>query len=609
MSPDRVGLDSELNLRRLLLVRIATGVVLLAPTLYLQLLSGTEASLTPLYGLIGALFGVSVVFAVAHRVFGRRSAFVAVQLTIDVALATALVYALGGVQSPVVMIYLIIAFAAGIMTPRQTALTIACWNGVAYGLMAHLAARGWLPHWASTVGPQISLGPADMYLRIFSLLLVSCAVALVSGHYSSRLRRARRDLREQASALEAMQQLNEQLLAGMSSGLVAADASGTIVACNRAAERITQRSRAEIIGHSVSEILALDEASLADLEQRLRARQIYRTERQFSVGSGEVRTVGMSVTRVVEAPGPMPGQQEASSTDPGRSPGGPWKVHAEGPIAGGYIFMFQDLTDIKRMERLFWMRERMAVLGEMASSLAHEIRNPLGAISGSLQLLHRGDVPASSEHGDRLMAIVTAESERLSVIIENFLDYARPEKLEASESDLVRLACETVELLQNSPEVTAAHKISVVGDSAVLALVDPGRIKQVFWNMARNSVQAMPRGGTLRIELVRTEGGARVIFADNGPGMSAEQVEKVFRPFVSESASGTGLGLAVVYRIVQMHGAQVQLESEPGRGTRFVLRFDDAAVPTGGDDMVVVERDAERHTRVFDELSRSVRAE
>ena len=608
---DQAGQERDLTLRRLLLVRIVTATALLLAALSLQLLVGTERSLAPIYWLITALYTTSLVYTLMRRPARRWHGFTGAQLTVDVALVTMLVYALGGVRSPFVLVYLIIAFGAGTMLQQQVALGIAAWTGVCYGLMAHLASAGWLPNLEIPFGPGAeTVDPAEMYLRIFAVLLGSCFVAAVSSSSATRLRRTRYQLQQERTTLEAVQQLNQQLLAGMSSGLIAADSGGKVVACNRAAERITGRSREHIVGHPVSEILDLDPGAFADLERRLRERQIYRTERQIQDPSGASRTVGMSVTRVTEEPVLAAGSAPGNGTsDSGRSPGGPWAVRGEGPIAGGYIFMFQDLTDIKRMERLFWMRERMAVLGEMASSLAHEIRNPLASISGSLQMLRHGDVEMQSVRGGRLMDIVTKESERLSHIIEDFLDYARPEKLEANETDLVAIARDTVDLLGNSPEIRSDHELEVeAAQEPVMALVDAGRIKQVFWNLARNAVQAMPEGGSLRIRLIGSSRGARVVFEDSGVGMSTDQVDNVFRPFVSGSDSGTGLGLAIVYRIMELHGARIEVESENGKGTRFVLHFEDAAVPGPGEQTVVVEGQTERGTRLFDELSRSIQA-
>ncbi len=581
------------DLRRLLFVRVATGTALLVPVLYLQVLVDTERSLSPLYWLIAMLYAVNLPYVLVWRWAARWPGFVAFQLTLDTAIATMFVYALGGVRSPFVLVYLIIAFGAGAMTQQQTALAIACWAGVAYGLMAHMAAADWLPRWEIAFGPRSStVSPPEMYLRIFSVLLATCVVAALTSGYRRRLHETRHQLRHERRALRAAQSLNEQLVAGMSSGLVAADTGGRVIACNPAAERILGRPEAEIVGRPVAEVLGLDEETLARIGERLAAGRPYRTERRLRRADGAQLPIGMSVTRVA-----------ASDEE------GPWQVRAEGPMAGGTIFMFQDLTDIKRMERLFWMRERMAVLGEMAGSLAHEIRNPLASISGSLQMLRRGDVAFDSERGERLMRIVTEESERLSRIIDEFLDYARPEKLQAEETDLVALARETLELLGNSEEVGPRHELRVEADEPVHALVDPARIKQVFWNLARNALQAMPRGGTLRIALRSTPTGARVLVEDTGAGMEPAQVERIFRPFVSGSAGGVGLGLAVVYRVLQMHGARVEVESAPGRGSRFLLEFRDDRVPGPDEELVVVERRTEQEQRLFEELSRSLRVD
>ena len=233
-------------------------------------------------------------------------------------------------------------------------------------------------------------------------------------------------------------------------------------------------------------------------------------------------------------------------------------------------------------------------------------RNP--SLLSSLQMLRRDGIAADRERAERLMDIVTKESDRLSRIIEDFLDYARPEQLDAVETDLVALARETTELLENSPELSASHGLIVVAAvEPVSAIVDGARIKQVFWNLARNAVAAMPDGGDLTIRLQRTANGAEVVFEDQGVGLSAAQIDKIFRPFVSEK--GTGLGLAIVYRIMELHGARVEVESESGNGAAFRLLFDDTNVPREGDAVVVVEAGTERATREFGELSRAVRTE
>lgn len=602
--------EHDRNLRRLLLVRVSIATALLLPVLYTQLVLGTAFGANTFYALIGASYGLSVLQAVLHRPAAHRPGVVAPILTLDCLLATLLVYAFGGVRSPLVVLYLVIAFGAGLIVTQQTALAIACLGGVSYGLLAHLDTAGWMPNWVADLsGGQAPVPPPEMYLRIFSVLLTSCLVAAVASGFAERLRHARQELRHERSALEALQALNQQLLAGMSSGLMAVDADGRVVACNEAAERITGRDESAMVGADIEALLGVTRAELADLDQRLERRQIYRTERQVKRPDGSYCTVGMSVTKVVSdrsARDSSPSRARAT----GHAPAGPWTVVGESPIAGGYIFMFQDLTDIKRMERLFWMRERMALLGEMSSSLAHEIRNPLASISGSLQMLQRGSVKLDSDQGQRLMGIVTGESERLSRIIEDFLDYTRPEKLEAGEHDLVVLARETVELLGNSPELHEHHTLRLApAADTVTAVVDPARTKQVLWNLCRNGLQAMPEGGALTVHIAPREGGAEVIVEDEGVGMPAAQVDQIFRPFVSQKERGTGLGLAVVYRILEQHGARIEVESEPGAGSRFRVRFEDARVPSSQEPMVVVDNAVDDEAREFDRASRSLRAE
>ncbi len=616
MTADPAGHEHEINLRRLLLFRVVTATALLLPALYSQFLVGTQQSLVPIHTTIAVIYGVCLLYVLAQRAGMPARRLLTLQLTIDVALVTLLVHVAGGARSPLVFLYLVLAIGAGVMTGRQTALAIACLTAVSYGLLIHLRAVGWMPSRELGLGqPGPPVTPPEMYLRILMLLFAACMIVGLASSYTDRLRRARAALRKERSALEALQQLNHQLLAGMSSGLIAADPEGRVIACNRAAERITERPERELVGLSAGHVLGLGHDVMSDLDERLNEQQIYRTERQIQVRSGEYRTVGMSITRVVEPESAAGEEPEAGEPDASAYfPTGPWAIEAEGPMAGGYIFMFQDLSDIKRMERMFWMRERMAVLGEMAGSLAHEIRNPLASISGSLQMLRSGDVGTDTPRARRLMDIVTKESERLSKIIENFLDYARPETLEAADTDLVTLARDTVDLLENSPEVSDRHSLTVGSDAdAVHALIDPERVQQVFWNLARNAIQAMPDGGSLQVFIRRRPGGAEVVFADDGVGMPPDRVDRIFRPFVSEKLAdsletGTGLGLAMVYRIMEQHGARIEVESEVGKGSRFVLIFEDAATYASEQTVVVKDR-TERETQLFGELSRAVRAD
>jgi len=253
-----------------------------------------------------------------------------------------------------------------------------------------------------------------------------------------------------------------------------------------------------------------------------------------------------------------------------------------------YVFQFRDLTNVKRMERELRIRDRMAVLGEMAGSIAHEIRNPLGSISGSLQILKGGKLSTEEPQAQELMDIVIRESERLSKTIDGFLEYARPGPFEPEQVDLLQLVKDTIALLANSVELRPDHKLEVLSPpGAYISLVDPNQIRQVFWNLARNAIQAMPDGGQLTVSLGRTPKGIEVVFEDTGSGMSSEDIEAFFQPYVSGSARGTGLGLAVVYRILTRHEVNIEVESEVNRGTRFLLTFP-SAIDDATDEQLVL---------------------
>jgi two-component system sensor histidine kinase PilS (NtrC family) len=208
----------------------------------------------------------------------------------------------------------------------------------------------------------------------------------------------------------------------------------------------------------------------------------------------------------------------------------------------------------------------------MAAGLAHEIRNPLASMRGSVQVL--ASELSFSQDQSQLMQIVLRESDRLNRIVSDFLTYARPPKMERSVIELASLLSETIALLRNSPELRSDHMISEsYPDTSVLYHGDPNQMRQIFWNLARNAIQAMPQGGELRVTLeARQLGDLIIAFSDTGQGMSREQRERLFEPFNS-SSGGTGLGMAIVYQLVRDHNGKILVESEAGQGTRIAIRL------------------------------------
>ncbi len=469
--------DRDVQLRWLLLLRVAIASAVLVVTMYLQFLESTFP-LRPLFAVVGAVYGFSILWALLHHRLLAWEPFAALQLTVDVLLATLLIFFMGGMQSAFVVLYLMIVALSGQMLTRRGAIYIAGLAVVCYGLVG-LSAYGALPFidrlpqvfqvafQSGLAGERVEAN--ELYLRLFSLLLVTYAMAWLSISMSSRLRRTGTMLRTRQAQLRTLRKLHERIIHGMSSGLVATDADGIVVTANGAAAEITGRSVDELMGKEVWRVFGDDKSFLDRLEERLSENRVYRTDCSIQSADGEWKTIGMTVARL------------ASDDDDDDIP------------RAVSVFMFRDLTDVKRMQRELHMRERMSVLGQMAGSIAHEIRNPLASISGSVQLLGRSNMRSDDPNAAELIQIVVRESDRLSRTSEDFLEYAKPGRFEPEDTDLLALVNDTFTLLRNSPELRTDHTLSVVADPGSFhVMVAPAQVKQVFWNLTRNAIQSMP---------------------------------------------------------------------------------------------------------------------
>jgi two-component system sensor histidine kinase PilS (NtrC family) len=238
----------------------------------------------------------------------------------------------------------------------------------------------------------------------------------------------------------------------------------------------------------------------------------------------------------------------------------------------GTVITFQDLTHIRALEETSRRQDRLAAIGRMAASIAHEIRNPLAAMRGSIQML-RSEMDGESSQTE-LMEIILRESDRLNRIISDFLSYARPRSSTHATVDVGELLKQTFTLLRHSPEISDQQMIEQhVAEGPLLADADAEQLQQVFWNLARNALQAMPDGGTLRAELARnSHNRLRISFSDTGRGMSPEQVEHLFEPF-SSTTGGTGLGLSIVYQIIRDHGGTINVRSREDRGSTITIEL------------------------------------
>jgi two-component system, NtrC family, sensor histidine kinase PilS len=532
------------KLHWLLISRLAMAAALLA-IVSLTERENTPRSFIPVLTRVAALTVILSGFYLAglrSRLAYRTQGYI--QFSLDVCIVTWLVYRTGDVESPFLALYLVIIFAACALLGRTGVSLVGALAGILYVGVGVLTISRLLPRatgWSPYENSELSWTQF-----MFSLNLVAIfAVAILSSQLAERIRRSEIELASATRDLADYRLFNDRIIESMRSGLVTTDLLGNIITFNRAAEEITGHRAIDVRGHKIftifGDIEKQIEAGLESIRTRTRLPR-------FDIGcrtadGGEIH-LGFSVAPLVD--------------------------EADG--SRGYVLTFQDLTEVMELEREVRRQERLAALGKMAAGLAHEIRNPLASMRGSVQVL--ASELSFSQDQSQLMQIVLRESDRLNRIVSDFLTYARPPKIERSIIELASLLSETIALLRNSPELRPDHSIvEDYPDQPLLYQGDPNQLRQIFWNLARNAIQAMPQGGKLTVKLdARPNRDVTIAFSDTGQGMSREQKERLFEPFNS-SSGGTGLGMAIVYQLVRDHTGNILVESEAGKGTKIAIRL------------------------------------
>jgi len=521
-------------LRGFVVLRVIVVTSLLLSALLIQLTFSITLPLSPIYYLAAFAYSISILAIVLlGRV--RAEANAALQILGDLATITGLVYVSHGPDSGFTFLYLASVTAGAILLGRQGGLISAGLAAVFYAVLVDLMRWGVLPQIDSGDVPPRVWSRAGLVGNVALNVFAFLATALLVSAASQKLREARADVSRRNAEIAGLQALHSSVLASMSSGLVTTDLEGTVTYANPAAGELLGRPDSEVVGRHVLSLGLVEEASWAQVR---------------SASSGILRFEGK---RPALGDGAYFGISAATLRDgSGR--------------ATGKMLIFQNLTELKKLEGEVRLKEKMAAVGELAAGIAHEIRNPLASISGSVQALRSSAVPGSSEQ--RLMEIVVSESQRLSLIIEDFLKYVRPKERAIEQVDGPAALRDVVTLLQHSDELTPSHQILVdLEPESVLVAADPGQLRQIFWNLARNAIAAMPDGGTIRVSARLDAERWTVSISDEGHGMTAEERDVLFTPFAHSFPGGTGLGLAIVYHIVEEHGGTIAVETAPNQGT------------------------------------------
>ncbi len=485
---------------------------------------------------------------------GALTIFFWAQVGIDFLLETVLVARTGGVESPFVVLYVMTVAVASLVPRRRVGLLAACFCIILFGLLTNVQLYGLAEAWGWLPPSRLTAPETFQTFGVYALALL--VVGILGGTLADQLYQADQSLREKEQGLNRLQAFHENIVHSISSGVFTADATGCITSFNPAAQETTRYTIAQVVGRPWREIFNWHPAQESDelLGGSLSATTRFEVECKRADGNRLI--LGMTLS----------------------------PLHEQGKQTG-LVGVFKDLTQIRDLEEEMRRKDWLASLGEMSAGMAHEIRNPLGALAGAMQMLRKD--ATEDETNRRLMDIAIREATRLDNIITEFLQYARPPALNLAEHDLNKVLAETLDLVQHEARTRSNIKIvTSLATGLLTALVDQDQFRQVFWNMATNAFEAMPEGGQLTISTGcrHVDAGGRkgdvieIAFQDSGEGIPKQNLDKIFLPFFTTKKEGSGLGLAAVHRIVDLHGGWIKVESQERHGSRFVV-----CMPRSGD--------------------------
>lgn len=458
--------------------------------------------------------------------------FVHVQLAWDMLFSLAVIYLTGGVESIYSFLFILVIISASAFLPRPQVLLTASGCAILYGSLLDLQYYGYLPVFGGRYSEW--LNEFDVFYAVFVHVGAFFLTALLGGILTDRLRMSEEARRRQEIDYGELARLNQSILDNVISGLMIISPEGRVKSFNHAASRITGYRLDEVYNRPAD--VFFREFSAETLSGKL---PIERNEVSYRRRDGELLVLGYSAKQ----------------------------VH-DGASAQGFLIAFQDLTEYKALEEQLKRTDRLAAVGRLASGMAHEIRNPLASISGSVQLLLEN--PDMSEEERHLMKIVIREADRLNLLLSDFLGFARPSPLQLDCVDVAALLNELIALLESSGQFVDLAIEKDYPAEATMRL-DRQKIRQALWDLMLNAAEAAGSGGTVRVEL--DAHAAFIVIEDSGAGVPEENRAEIFEPFFTTKDRGTGLGLANVYRNIEAHKGRVFVSPASLGGARFVVEL------------------------------------
>lgn len=539
-------------MRWLVLLRVVVSVPLLGGTLLLQAREPGDLIRPPLIGLssiLALVLALSLLYrAMLPRVRNLRS-FAYGQVIGDIAVETALVYLTGAEESIFSSTYNLSIITGSILLYRRGGLVAASLSSLLYGGMLNLRFFSLLPPaFRASMRSMEPLG-SELFFTIMTNVIAFFIVALLSSYLAEQAKLSREELEVAQSDLSRLTLLHEHILECLPSGLLTCDPKGYIIYANKSALEMIGADAQSILNRPLEEVFPQIPFRL--FQEAARGRhdpQMRRQSMKYIRPDGRVLDLGFSLA-------PLRGSDGALM---------------------GTIFHFQDLTQAVAMEQHLRRVDRLASIGEMAARIAHEIRNPLASVSGSIQILQE---ELSLEGANRrLMEIVVRETRRLNGLLTDFLSFARPEHSKPRKMDLSRTLTETLTLFME--QARSSCKLNVQISPGLIIHADSKKLRQVVWNLLNNALEAMPQGGNLTVRASWASGSLPagldpqqawllLEVEDSGVGIPEEVKDRIFDPFFTTKERGTGLGLSIVHRLVEETGGRIEVQSQPGKGSRF----------------------------------------
>lgn len=523
-----VGID--IGLKNSVVLRVIVATVLLSAGAIIYFENGARREAFFLAFIMVLIYLLSLIYLLLYPILENYPKwFGTLQVALDLVLASAVISVTGARSSPFIFLYPLIIIFADTMLTRIAGYITALASGVLYVIMVLYQFR---LEFHSSLRLLPVLWGEKGFVYIFFNLIGFLLIAMLGGYLSEKIRKTGKELRESGESLRILKNLHENIVQNLASGVITLDLEGKIISVNKTA--------LEILGiMDVNRIVGDD---LSRLIPGLGVRGLLSKKREeilYSINGREL-ILGFSSSTLRD------------SKDEVR----------------GHIIIFQDLTEIKKLEERLRLSEKRALLGQLAAGLAHEIRNPLSVISGSIEIL-RHEVKPSDENA-RLLKIAIQEVERLNLLVEDFLILTSPIQKLSTSVDVSRIIDETVDSFLGAASRNGFDVI-VNTQKGLYVQADFPQLKQVFWNLLINAKEAMPNGGRIVVEAHTEENDIVVKVSDEGCGIDEKTISRIFEPFFTTKKVGTGLGLAIVQKVIESYNGRISVVSTENKGTTFTI--------------------------------------